>query len=66
MENFPDDRSIAHLRNIGVRFLIVHPHLYAGDKYASLVERMAERPELRPYGTFPAKGGNAELFLLEK
>lgn len=66
MENFPDDRSIAQLRNIGVRYLILHPHLYAGDSYASLVKRMAERPELRPYGTFPAEGGRAELFLLEK
>jgi hypothetical protein len=27
---------------------------------------MAERRELRPYGSFPAEGGNAELFLLEK
>ena len=67
MENFPDDRSIAQLRNIGVRYLIFHPHLYAVDEYASLVKRMAGRPELRPYGTFPAEGGNgAELFLLEK
>jgi hypothetical protein len=66
MVNFPDDRSLAQLRTIGVRYLIFHPHLYAGDKYASLVKRMAERRELRPYGTFPAEGGNAELFLLEK
>jgi hypothetical protein len=66
MENFPDDRSIARLRNIGVHYLIFHPHLYAADEYASLVKRMAERRELRPYGTFPAEGGNAELFLLEK
>jgi len=64
MENFPDDRSIAHLGNIGVRYLIVHPHLYTADNYASLIERMAERRELRPYGTFPAEGGDAELFLL--
>jgi hypothetical protein len=66
MENFPDDRSIAHLRNIGVRYLIVHPERYADDSYATLIERMAERPELRPYGTFPAGEGNAELFVLEK
>ena len=66
MENFPDSRSIAQLRSIGVRYLIFHPHLYAEDEYTSLLKRMAERSELRPYGTFPAEGGNAELFLLER
>ena len=65
METFPDDRSIARLRNIGVRYLILHPHRYAGDQYAALVERMSARSELRPYGTFPAEGGNADLFLLD-
>ena len=66
MENFPDDRSIAQLRNIGVRYIILHPNRYVGDEYASLVKRIAERRELRPYGTFPAQGENAELFLLER
>jgi len=66
METFPDDRSIAQLRNIGVRYVIFHPHLYEGDEYASLVKRMAERPELHPYGAFLAQGEEAELFLLEK
>jgi hypothetical protein len=65
MENFPDDRSIAQLRNIGVRYIILHPHRFARDEYASLVGRMAERRELRP-GTFPAQRENAELFLLER
>ena len=66
MEMFPDDRSIARLRNLGVRYLIFHPHLYARGEYASLATRLAQRPELRPYGTFPAQGEHAELFLLEK
>ena len=42
MENFPDDRSIAQLRNIGVRYLIFHPHRYTAGQYASLVERMTD------------------------
>jgi hypothetical protein len=66
MDNFPDDRSIAQLRNIGVRYIILHPHRFARDEYASLVKRMAERRELRPYGTFPAQRETAELFLLER
>jgi len=65
MENFPDDRSITQLRNIGVRYLIFHPDRYPAGQYVSLVERMTARRALRPYGTFPAGGGNAVLYLLE-
>ncbi len=66
MQRFPDDRSIAQLRNIGVRYLIFHPDRYPAGQYASLVEQMTARRELRPYGTFPAEGGNADLFLLDR
>jgi len=66
MQRFPDDRSIAQLRNIGVRYLIFHPDRYPAGQYASLVEQMTARRDLRPYGTFPAEGGNADLFLLDR
>jgi hypothetical protein len=64
--NFPDDRSLAQLKNIGVRYIVVHPAAYASGEYADLALRMANRPELRPYGRYPAQGANAELFLLER
>jgi hypothetical protein len=64
-EHFPDDRSFAQLRHLGVRYVVVHRDFYAPAEYIALMERMRARPELRHYGTFPAPSGAAELFLVE-
>jgi hypothetical protein len=64
-EHFPDDRSFAQLRHLGVRYIIVHRDFYPPDQYVALMAAMLQRPELRHYGTFPAPSGAAELFLVQ-
>jgi hypothetical protein len=66
MEHFPDDRSLAHLRHLGVRYIIVHRDFYALDDYSALMTRLRARSDVRHYGTYPAPSGAAELFLIER
>ena len=66
MENFPDDRSIAHLAGIGVRYIVVHRAFYDAEKYGSLIERMIGRQDLRRQGTFSDPLGDCELFTVNR
>jgi hypothetical protein len=65
MTNFPDDQSIAALRSLDVRYLVVQRAYYDPASYTALMLRAATRPELRPYGKYRGPAGEAELFLLE-
>jgi hypothetical protein len=65
MRNFPDDQSIATLRSLDVRYVIVHRSYFDPVAYASLMLRVAVRSELRRYGRFSDPAGDAELFVLE-
>lgn len=65
MEQFPDDRSIAQLKALNVRYLVVHRAFYKADQYTSLLLRIGARPELRSYGEFDDPVGDASLFVLE-
>lgn len=66
MQRFPDEPSLAHLKNLGVRYVVVHRAAYPPQDFALLVQRMVGRAELRPYGTYPAYDGPADLYLLER
>jgi hypothetical protein len=46
MRTFPDDRSIAFLRDRRVEYIVVRAGLYDRDQAAGLLERMKERKEL--------------------
>lgn len=65
MENFPDDRSIAQLRSLDVRYIIVHRALFERETYSALALRLAARAELRAWGVFTDPIGVADLFVLE-
>lgn len=66
MRNFPDDASLEHLRNLNVRYIIVHRRHYDPDsQFVSLVFEMSRRPELRRYGALRAPHGEVELFIVE-
>ncbi len=65
MENFPDDRSIAQLRSLDVRYIIVHRSLFERETYNALALRMAARTDLRSWGVFTDPIGPADLFVLE-
>jgi hypothetical protein len=65
MINFPDDRSIAHLRGLGVRFVAIHRAFYrTADDYASVVTRSLNRSDLVARGRFDQHDNEASLFEL--
>ena len=66
MENFPDDRSITQLANLGIRYVVVHRAFYDVAEYPSLVEQMKRRQDLRHQGTFSDPLGDCELFTVNR
>lgn len=45
--NFPDERGLDALQEIGVRFAVVHPDLYPPDDWPSVREKLDTSPRLR-------------------
>jgi hypothetical protein len=64
MLRFPDDQSIARLRQLDVRFVIVHTHLYEREEFVDLMLSIAKHPELVPHGRYRDWAGEAEVFEL--
>jgi hypothetical protein len=65
MESFPDEGSIARLRGLNVRYVVVHRALYEPDDYTALLLRIGNRPELRAFGKYADSLGEADLFVLD-
>ena len=65
LESFPDTASLAHLRTLGVRFVVVHRTDLKPDAYGSLLLRMTNHPGITPRGLFRDPEGDAALFVLE-
>jgi hypothetical protein len=64
LQRFPDDRSVQHLRNLRVRYVIVHRGFYEPDRLTGLLVRLAARGDFEYHGTFAAPSGPADLFSL--
>lgn len=47
MRRFPDEISIAKLREIGVTYVVVHRALYSPEEWAIVEPRLAQFPQLR-------------------
>jgi hypothetical protein len=62
---FPDRHSIAYLRQLGVKYVVVHrKHFEKDDDFVNLVVKMSNRSELERFGKYQAPHGEVELFLL--
>jgi hypothetical protein len=66
MQTFPDDESIARLRALNVRFIVVHRSLYDVDDYNAVLQRMRDRPELVSGGDYRDPVGKAQLFEIRR
>jgi hypothetical protein len=64
MRSFPDDRSIARLKSVGARYVVVHRAFYENEAAVDLLLRIGRRPELQSYGAFKDPVGMADLFVL--
>ena len=66
MRTFPDGESIARLRALNVRFIVVHRAFYDTAAYASLLDRMANRPEFKSDWHYRDPVNEAQLFELRR
>jgi hypothetical protein len=63
MRRFPDDRSLRDVQSLGVRYLIVHRHLYdQAAEYWRVMAGLVARPDVRLAGTFGEGEIEATLF----
>jgi hypothetical protein len=66
MRTFPDDEAIARLKELGVRFVLVHQAYYKPDVYADLMDRVLHRAELTTFGHHRDWLANTEIFELKR
>jgi len=65
LRSFPDETSMAYLRERGVTYLLVHSPFYIRGNFAEDVAVLRARPDVEPVGRFPWKGGGVtEVFRL--
>jgi hypothetical protein len=69
MRTFPDDDSIARLRTLDVRYVIVHCRFYQTDTEdlcPPLLAKIRTRGDLHPYGQYTDPVGGAYLFVFDR
>lgn len=62
METFPDDESVARLKALKVRYVLIHQAFYRPGEYADLMSAIVARPELIPAGRYRDWIGDTQLF----
>jgi hypothetical protein len=65
MQTFPDDESVSRLRELHVRYILVHKFFYRPADYADLMLQAAQRPDLIPHGAFRDWVGQTQIFELK-
>jgi hypothetical protein len=66
LRHFPDDASIARLRALDVRYVVVHQSFYEPVRFTELMLAMARRADLKPWGAYRDPVGMANIFELEQ
>ena len=62
---FPDEESVARLRALNVRYVLVHEALFTPAEYTDLMSAIVRQPQLIPAGRYRDwVGGNTQLFEL--
>lgn len=65
MQTFPDDESVARLKTLRVRYVLIHQAFYKPIEYSELMGQITERPELIPSGRYRDwTGGDTQIFEL--
>jgi hypothetical protein len=66
LRTFPDNRAIARLQELGVRYILIHEYFYKAADRADLLLELAHRPELIPNGRYRGPIGNVQVFELRR
>jgi hypothetical protein len=64
MKTFPDDASVAVLRERGVTYIVLHERHYAAGEYQRVVRALAQRRDFASHGPFPDGNGEARAYRL--
>jgi len=65
MRTFPDEASIARLRQLDVRYILVHETYFQEKERTRLMLALARRPELVPGGSYRDWIGTTRVFELK-
>jgi hypothetical protein len=65
LESFPDAASIDLLRQLEVRYIILHRGFYEVDEYTPLALKLATAPGLTRWGIYKDPVGVADIFEIE-
>ncbi len=65
MQTFPDDESLSRLRELHVRYVLVHQWFYPAADYADVMMQAAQRPDMVPHGAFRDWVGQTQIFELK-
>jgi hypothetical protein len=65
METFPDEESVARLKELKTRYILIHRAFYKHDEYVDLMDAITRRPDLLPAGRYRDwVGGDTQIFEL--
>jgi hypothetical protein len=66
MRTFPDDESVARLKALGTRYVVVHEFYYKAAEYTKLMTAIAARPDLILVGRFKGIEGSMQILELTR
>ena len=64
MRDFPSERSIARLRQLEVKYVVVHERMYEGPEFVAVVSAMMQSPDFDKPMTLPDPVDPAYVFAL--
>ena len=66
MRTFPDDSSVDRLKELGVRYVVLHEYYFTAKDATKLMTAIAERPDLVLIGRFRGIVGSMQIFELKR
>jgi len=63
---FPDDRSIAYLKQRGVDLLVIHGSLMSPEEFGEMTANLLARPDMEPTAQFEEPMGSDVVFRLRR
>jgi hypothetical protein len=66
LRTFPDDQAMARLRELKVRYILVHEFYYEAADRARLLVKLAQRSDLIPNGRYRGPVGMVQVFEMRR
>jgi hypothetical protein len=66
MHTFPDEPAFELLKQLRVRYLVLHEQLLGADVYRTHVDALEKRADLERHGPFQGEGGASIVFVIDR